>query len=182
MLYAKLVARISEASRTLVARGKTGRFAQNSTVFAAEVDVRESCAGWLKICGGDAGGTYQVVRAQGSEVHVANPFPAAGRDVEWELYDAGVSEEDVRKVLFHFPDILMELEEGEQVKTYLGVVKLVRRKRKRVKDPQGRWTFSPERLQARLRPGKRLQRPVEDEEASEPQDSRRPSTDEDPEP
>ena len=79
----------------------------------------------------------------------------------------GVSEEDVRKVLQAFPDVIMECEEGEQVKTYLGVFRIVRRKKKRVKDPQGRWTFSPERLHARIRPGKRLQREVPEEEASE---------------
>lgn len=206
MLYAKLVARISEVSRTLVSRGKSGRFDQNSTVFSAGVDVRESRdfqrppgpgasssrppsrgkrarprLGWLRICDGPSRGTYQIVGVQGHDVHVAEPFPTTGQDVEWELYDVGVSEEDVRKVLLHFPDVLMELEEGEQVKTYLGVVKIVRRKRKRVKDPQGRWTHSPERLQARLRPGKRLQRLLEEDPSGRPTDSPSPQDDEDPE-
>jgi hypothetical protein len=108
------------------------------------------------------------VRVHGNEIHVSEPFPTTEHDVEWELYDMGVTEESVRKVLLSFPDVLMELEEGEQVKTYLGVIKMVRRKRKRVKDPQGRWTHSPERIQARLRPGKRLQRFVQ-EETSGPQ-------------
>jgi len=208
MLYAKLVARISEVSRTLVSRGKSGRFDQNSTVFSAGVDVRKSQnvqtrqlpksgasssrppvrakgarprLGWLKVCDGPSRGTYQIVRVQGHEVHVSEPFPTSARDVEWELYDVGVSEDDVRKVLLHFPDVLMELEENEQVKTYLGVIKLVRRKRKRVKDPQGRWTHSPERLQARLRPGKRLQRLLEDDSSERPTNSRTPQGDEDPE-
>jgi len=161
MLYAKLVARIAEVSRTLVTRGRGGKFDQSSTIFVAEIDVREvfdTQIGWLKITEGDARGTYQVVRISGSEIHVADSFPVSDSDVAWELYDPGVDEESVRRVLRFLPDVLMECEEGEQVKTYLGVIKMVRRKRKRVKDPQGRWTFSPERLQARLRPGKRLQK------------------------
>jgi hypothetical protein len=171
MLYAKLVARISEVTRTLVARGESAEFDQNSTVLTAEVDVRnphDVQGGWLRVIEGAARGTYQVVRVSGHHVHVAEPFPATERGVAWELYDQGVSEEDVRKVLFHFPDVLMECDEGEKVKTYLGVIKIVRRKRKRVKDLQGRWTHSPERLQARLRPGKRLQRLLEGPDASGP--------------
>jgi hypothetical protein len=190
MLYGKLVARISEATRTLVSGGRSGRFDQNSTIFVDEVELDESSRparktrprlGWLKICDGPSRGTYQVVRAHGNEIHVAEPFPTSGHDVEWQLYDVGVSEEDVRKALLHFPEVLMELEEGEQVKTYLGVIKIVRRKRKRVKDPQGRWTHSPERLQARLRPGKRLQRLLDDD-PSEPRTApQSPPDEEDPE-
>ena len=210
MLYAQLVARIAKVSRTLVLRGKSGKFEQNSTIFTAEVDVREihdhvgrspvepgeaplaghpakmgkvvPRVGWLKICDGAAMGClFRVVRIVGSEVHVTEPFPATETGVAWELYDAGISEEDVRKVLRAFPDVLMECEEGDQVRTYLGVIKIVRRKRKRVKDRQGRWTFSPERLQARLRPGKRLQRSLEGD-SSESSTSPRtaPSEDEDP--
>jgi len=81
----------------------------------------------------------------------------------------GVPEEEVRRVLSAFPDVIMEGEEGEQTKTPLGTFRLVRRKRKRVKDPQGRWTCSKERLDARIRPGKRLQRgPDEEPKKSEP--------------
>ena len=79
----------------------------------------------------------------------------------------GISEDDVRQVLQALPDVIMECVEGEHVKTHLGVFRIVRRKQKRVKDPQGRWTHSPERLEARVRPGKRLQRVV-DPDASEP--------------
>jgi len=75
----------------------------------------------------------------------------------------GVPENEVRGVLAAFPDVIMECEEGEQVKTYLGVFRIVRRHRKRVKDPQGRWTYSKERLHARIRPGKRLQKDLEAE-------------------
>jgi len=92
----------------------------------------------------------------------------------------GVSEDDVRGVLQALPDAIMECAEGEHVKTSLGVFRIVRRKRKRVKDPQGHWTHSPERLEARVRPGKRLQKVV-DPEASEPsQAPDDPEADEDP--
>ena len=88
-----------------------------------------------------------------------------------------VSEDSVRRVLQALPDVIMECVEDEHVKTPLGVFRVVRRKRKRVKDPQGRWTFSPERLEARVRPGKRMQK-VTDPDASEPS----PAEDEDPDP
>lgn len=78
----------------------------------------------------------------------------------------GVSAEDVRAVLYAFPDVVMECDEDEQVKTYLGIFRVVRRKRKRVRLPSGKWTYAPERLHARLRPGKRLQRLLEPETAS----------------
>jgi nucleoid DNA-binding protein len=73
----------------------------------------------------------------------------------------GLSEEDVRKVLSSLPDVVMECAEGEQVKTPLGAFKIIRRRRKRVRAPSGDWVFAPERLQARVRPGKKLQRDVE---------------------
>lgn len=168
MLYAKLVARISEISRTLLAEGRNGAILQNSTVLVLPEplqDAQNVC--WLRIPEGDTRGLYSVESVSGREVVVDRPFMFSGTEVPWELFDRGVTEEDVRKVLLHFPDVLMECEEGEQVKTYLGVIKMVRRKRKRVKDPQGRWTYSPERLQARLRPGKRLQRLLEDPPSGE---------------
>lgn len=185
MLYAKLVAKLSEITRTLVTQGRRGACEQNSTIFVADTDVHEARnlqTGWLKISG-IAGGTYEVLRIVGCEIHVSEPFPTSECNIVWELFDRGVPEGDVRAVLRSFPDVLMECEEGEQVKTYLGVVKIVRRKRKRVKDPQGRWTYSPERLQARLRPGKRLQRLLEGEDASGPSTpSQEPPEDGDPQP
>lgn len=167
MLYAKLVARISEVTRTLVARGSGGKFDQNSTIFHAGIDVPESRGGWLRVLSGEGAGTYRVFRSSSTEILTDDPFPATDDDVSWELYDAGVPEEAVRDVLQALPDVIMECEEGEQVKTHMGVIKIVRRKRKRVKDPSGQWTYSPERLQARLRPGKRLQKMLE-----EPSESR----------
>lgn len=173
MLYAKLVARIAEVSRTRLAEGKSGAVCQDSTVLLLPegTSVEDPRAvRWLRIPEGEARGIYAVESISGREVMVDRPFMASLPDVKWELFDRGVTEEDVRKVLLHFPDVLMECEEGEQVKTYLGVIKMVRRKRKRVKDPQGRWTYSPERLQARLRPGKRLQRLLEEPPSGSPQD------------
>lgn len=87
----------------------------------------------------------------------------------------GVNPEEVRAVLYAFPDVIMECEEDEQVKTYLGIFRVVRRKRKRVRLPSGEWTFARERLHARLRPGKRLQRDLEDD-ASEPPTAPAPSS------
>lgn len=171
MLYAKLVARIAEVSRALVARGRSGTFTQNSTIFLAEAVVpypQDAQGAWLKIMTGTSRGVYRVLRISGNELHVDDPFLSTEQDVGWELYDEGVDEDSVRKVLRYFPEVVMECDEGEQVKTHLGVIKIVRRKRKRVKDPQGRWTFSPERLQARLRPGKQLQKLVEDDASELP--------------
>jgi nucleoid DNA-binding protein len=70
----------------------------------------------------------------------------------------GLSDADVRKVLSALPDVVMECQEGEQVRTPLGAFKVVRRKLKRVRSPGGTWAHAPERLQARIRPGKKLQR------------------------
>lgn len=72
----------------------------------------------------------------------------------------GVSDADVRKVLGALPDVVMTCEEGEQVRTPLGAFRIVRRRLKRVRSPGGDWAHAPERLQARIRPGKRLQREV----------------------
>jgi nucleoid DNA-binding protein len=83
----------------------------------------------------------------------------------------GVSAEDVRAVLYAFPDVVMECAENEQVKTYLGIFRVVRRAKKPVKLPTGEWTSAPERLHARLRPGKRLQRIPEPGPSELPTDS-----------
>lgn len=77
----------------------------------------------------------------------------------------GLQEEDVRKVLTAFPEVVMECEEGEQVKTPLGAFKIIRRKRKKVRAPSGEWSFAPERLQARMRPGINLQLDLESSES-----------------
>jgi hypothetical protein len=55
--------------------------------------------------------------------------------------------------------------EGEQTRTPLGVFTIVRRKQKAVRTPDGKWSSAPERIQAKLKPGKKLQREVPKEEA-----------------
>ena len=72
----------------------------------------------------------------------------------------GIDEEDVRKVLGILPDIIMEGEEGEQTRTPLGVFTIIRRKEKAVRTPDGVWGSAPERIHAKLKPGKKLQRDV----------------------
>ena len=62
--------------------------------------------------------------------------------------ETGVAEEDVRRVLAIFPDVLMEAEEGEQTRTPLGVFSIIRRKQKAVRTPDGIWSAAPERIQA----------------------------------
>lgn len=165
MLYAKLVARIAEVTRTLIERGSQGEFEKNSRKFCVGGQLPSSVKPgfFLKILEGDAAGVYEIQNVGEDYFGVENRFRFDSESVPWELYDGGVSDEDVRKVLFKFPDVIMECEEGEQVRTYLGVFRIVRRKEKRVKDPQGRWTVSKERLHARIRPGKRLQRELNPE-------------------
>lgn len=169
MHYSKLVARLSEVTRDLVGSGDQGEFETNSLRFRLGTKVppaiRENC--FLEILTGSAAGTYRITNVSEDEVGVENRWRFGEKGIRWKLWTAGISEDDVRKVLLKFPDVIMECEEGDQVKTYLGVFRIVRRKRKRVKDPQGRWTYSKERLYARIRPGKKLQRDLENE-ASEP--------------
>lgn len=80
--------------------------------------------------------------------------------------ETGVDEEDVRRVLRTFPNVLMEGEEGEQSRTPLGVFTIVRRREKKVCTPDGIWSAAPERIQAKLKPGKRLQRLVDESSES----------------
>ena len=170
MLYGTFVSRISELSRTLVQSGGQGEFKENGSVFRVGTDILVPVrSGFrLKILQGDARGSYAVVGAlHANELEVEHVFQMSGGPVPWEIYDEGVSEEGVRRVLHVFPDVVMECEEDEQVKTPLGVFRLVRRKRKLVRTPTGEWTHAPERIQARIRPGKRLQRSGDDP-ANEP--------------
>lgn len=169
MLYETLVSRVSELSRALVQSGSEGEFEQGSSVFRAEGDFSTTTRPgfWLKILEGSAQGTYRILSIlRSNEVEVERRFEFGDTGVAWEVYDRGVEDQDIRKVLHVLPDVVMECEEGEQVRTPLGVFKVVRRKSKRVRCPSGVWTQAPERIQARIRPGKRLQRPIE-EPASE---------------
>jgi nucleoid DNA-binding protein len=76
-----------------------------------------------------------------------------------------VSDADVRRVLSALPTVVMECNEGECLRTPMGVFKVTRRPRKRVRSPFGDWMYVPERVQAKLRSGKTLQREL----SSEPQ-------------
>jgi nucleoid DNA-binding protein len=167
MRYRELVARISEVTRTLVDHGNEGEFEPDSTKFrtgsALLLTVKSGLV--LEILEGSASGHYiisEVNQGAGVLTLEGDEFPARESKLSWVIYEPGVAEKDVRKVLRMFPEVIMECEEGEQVRTYLGTFRMTRRKRKRVKDPQGRWTHSEERIFARIRPGKRLQRDVED--------------------
>ena len=167
MRYQELVARISEVTRTLVDRGGRGEFEPDSTKFrtgsALLLTVKSGHV--LEILEGSAVGHYVISEANlgaGVLTLEADDFTDHESELSWVIYEPGVSSKDVRKVLRMFPEVIMECEEGEQVRTYLGTFRLTRRKHKRVKDPQGRWTHSEERIEARIRPGKRLQRDVDD--------------------
>jgi len=168
MKYAELLARVSEATRTLVLSGDGGQLLAVSTVMTVETEIaddHQAPARWLRIPAGEARGLYEIARIEGREIHLhGDPQPVTLHDVPWELY-TGVTADEARDVLHHLPDVIMECEEGEQIKTRLGVFRIVRRKRKRVRDPQGRWTFSHERLQASIRPGKHLQRELDEPSA-----------------
>lgn len=164
MKYPHLISRISELSRNFFARGGSGATLTGSKAFVVGFDIQEFWVrkgapplGWVKIGEDGVYGTYQIVSLEGRVINVDKPFEFTSEDLEWEVFDVGITEEQVRTVLALFPDVIMECEEGKQIKTPLGAIKIVRRKRKRVRDPYGNWSFSPERLQARLRPGKKLQ-------------------------
>jgi nucleoid DNA-binding protein len=167
MRYRELVARISEVTRTLIDRGSRGEFEPDSTKFRTRTALPDSVKSGLvlEIQDGNGAGHYtisEVNHEAGLLTLEGDNFTLEDNSVAWVIYEPGVSDSDVRKVLRMFPEVIMECAEGEQVRTYLGTFRLTRRKRKRVKDPQGRWTHSEERIEARIRPGKRLQRDVDD--------------------
>jgi nucleoid DNA-binding protein len=81
--------------------------------------------------------------------------------------ETGIDEEDVRKVLGIFPEIVMEGDEGEQTRTPLGVFTIVRRRQKAVRTPDGVWSSAPERIHAKLKPGKKLQRDLNESSSSD---------------
>lgn len=162
MKYREFVARIAKTTRSLIKKGEHGEFDPNTSEFRTqEAFSPDIQVGHLLVLP-NTEETYKIKAVhhdRGSFV-VDRLFNARRRLVSWEIYTPGVSEEDVRKVLLAFPDVIMECEEGEQVRTYLGTFRMTRRKRKRVKDPKGNWTFSEEKFVARIRPGKRLQREI----------------------
>lgn len=180
MRYRELVARITEVTRTLVSHGGYGKFEQDFTFnTGAPFPANLPDGLTLEIAEGAAKGEYPVseVDPERNTLVLAQGPSIQGAHLKWKLYSPGVPEKDIRRVLLAFPQVIMECKEGEQVRTDLGTFRMTRRKRRRVKI-QGRWGISEERLIARIRPGKRLQREVE--EVSELPGSKAESQEEDP--
>lgn len=76
---------------------------------------------------------------------------------------AGVSQEAVRDVLYVLPDVLIELDDGEEVRTHLGVFRMTRRKARTVTLPDRKRTAQvPEAQIVKLRSGTRLYRDTGD--------------------
>ena len=76
-----------------------------------------------------------------------------GRIVE----QTGQDPETVKAVLFTLPDALLDLREGDHVRTPMGVFRRTRRKPRTVKIPSTQEAaLVPEELVVRLRPGNRL--------------------------
>ena len=72
---------------------------------------------------------------------------------------AGCSPETARNVLFALPDALLQMEEGDSVRTQLGVMRMARRKGRTVRVPGSDKTAEvSEHLEVRLRPGVRLKK------------------------
>jgi len=72
---------------------------------------------------------------------------------------AGCSPETAKDVLFALPDALLTMEEGDSVRTQLGVVRMARRKGRTVMVPGTDQTAEvTEHLEVRLRPGVRLKK------------------------
>jgi len=159
MLYQDLVDRISQVTLTLIERGDHGEAGETAFEFRCRKMLPDGVRPGRVLRLGEKDYEIKSVDVDARILTLDTALELKG-PVAWEIYNPSVSEEDVRRVLLAFPDIIMECEEGEQVKTYLGTFRMTRRKRKRVKDPQGRWAFSEEKLVARIRPGKRLQKPV----------------------
>jgi nucleoid DNA-binding protein len=75
--------------------------------------------------------------------------------------DTGHPPEVVKSILQAAPKALLELEEGDWVKTPLGVFRMTRRKPRAVRIPGTDQTAEvEEKLVVKLKPGKRLQRPL----------------------
>lgn len=68
----------------------------------------------------------------------------------------GLQGEDVRKVLFHLPDALLQMPTGESVRTPLGVFRKDRTKARPIRLPDGEAAVVPNKVAVRLRSGTRL--------------------------
>jgi nucleoid DNA-binding protein len=71
---------------------------------------------------------------------------------------AGLHTEVVRKVLFHLPDTLLQMEEGDDVRTPLGVFRMTSSKARTITLPDQQSTaVVPAKTVVKLRSGSRLQ-------------------------
>lgn len=70
---------------------------------------------------------------------------------------ASVSPEIVRAVVFHLPDALLQLAEGDSVRTPLGVFRMLVSQARPIRLPDGSMAQVSAKHVVRLRPGVRLQ-------------------------
>jgi len=82
---------------------------------------------------------------------------------------SGHHEDTVASILFHLSDALLILQNGDSLRTRLGVFRAVVHKGKRVVPPRGGdpMQTSPTLL-VKLRSGKRLRRPVQERKSESP--------------
>lgn len=74
-----------------------------------------------------------------------------------------LDKDSVKRFFESLADILVQLEEGEWVKTPIGTFRAYARPHKRVKLACGKWVVAKPQLQIRLRPGKILKRNLPDD-------------------
>ena len=73
---------------------------------------------------------------------------------------SGQSRDSVREVLFHFPDALLLLGVGDDVRTPLGVFRMTKSPERNLTLPDGETVSRvPSKVQVKLRPGVRLKIP-----------------------
>ena len=70
----------------------------------------------------------------------------------------GYTETVIKNILLMVPHALVRLEQGEKVRTPLGVFGMTYRKERPIKRPDGEPALVEEKLVVRLKPGVRLQR------------------------
>ena len=164
MRYAELIADLAQRTRTVIQSGTEGSVSIGSHIFRVPTTTTVAAEPnyFLRIPKGDLAGTYEITFALQNEIRCETPFYQDASGIEWEILEKGISEGDIKRLLNHLPDAIMAMEIDERVRTPLGTFTKERKARKRVRDPQGNWTFSPERIQARIRPGKRLQQKLEE--------------------
>ncbi len=71
-----------------------------------------------------------------------------------------LDKEVIRSVLDKMPDVLMEMEIGEKVRTPLGTFFCEERPPKRVQLPNGEWSQAKKLRRVRIRPNSRMQKEI----------------------